>query len=218
MLEEQVQEWTRRWFEESREEGREQGRTEERALLRRLTARKFDAVTAERLSGVLNGLADPERLAEIGEWIIECETGAELLGRTGGRRRLLQEPSPHPLPVAPQPVSRRGDRREDRRDRQPRRSGVHVGVRGRSRCASGRHHEPSDLLDVHLPRTFIAPATRRGRSMAGRTLRTARPAGNDARRTLHRAFSAKAGTCSVLAVRLLPPRGSAVRRGPDRGA
>ena len=91
MLEEQVQEWTRQWFEEGREEGREQGlergieqgRAEERALLCRLTARKFDADTAERLSGVLNGLADPERLAEIGEWIIECETSAELLGRAG---------------------------------------------------------------------------------------------------------------------------------------
>ena len=80
MLEEQVEEWTRQWFEEGREEGREQG---QRALLRRLTARKFGAGTAERLSGVLNGLADPERLAEVGEWIIECETSAELLGRAG---------------------------------------------------------------------------------------------------------------------------------------
>ena len=91
MLEEQVREWTRQWFEEGREEGRglgiEQGRAEERALLCRLTARKFDAGTAERLSGVLNGLADPERLAEVGEWIIECETGAELLDRAGRTSR-----------------------------------------------------------------------------------------------------------------------------------
>ena len=77
MLEEQVREWTQQWFEE----GREAGRAEERALLCRQTARKFDAATAERLSGMLNGLADPERLAEVGEWIIECETGAELLDR-----------------------------------------------------------------------------------------------------------------------------------------
>ena len=82
MLEEQVQEWTRQWFEE----GREQGRAEERALLCRLTARKFGTDTAERLSGVLNGLADPERLAEVGEWIAECETSAELLGRAGSIR------------------------------------------------------------------------------------------------------------------------------------
>ena len=81
MLEEQVREWTQQWFEEGRGLGVEQGRAEERALLCRQTARKFDAATAERLSGVLNGLADPERLAEVGEWIIECETGAELLDR-----------------------------------------------------------------------------------------------------------------------------------------
>ena len=87
MLEEQVQEWTRQWFEEGRVEGREQGRAEERALLCRLAARKFDADTAGRLSGVLNGLADPERLAEVGEWIIECETSAELLGRAGNMGR-----------------------------------------------------------------------------------------------------------------------------------
>ena len=80
MLEEQVQEWTKQWFEEGREEGREQG---QRALLRRQAARKFDAEAAERLSELLNGLSNPERLAEIGEWIIECETGAELLERAG---------------------------------------------------------------------------------------------------------------------------------------
>ena len=83
MLEEQVREWTQQWFEE----GREEGRAEERALLCRQVARKFDADTAERLSGMLNGLADAERLAEVGEWIIECETGAELLGRAGRTSR-----------------------------------------------------------------------------------------------------------------------------------
>ena len=80
MLAEQVQEWTRQWFEEGREEGREQG---QRALLRRQAAWKFDAEAAERLSELLNGLSNPERLAEIGEWIIECETSAELLDRAG---------------------------------------------------------------------------------------------------------------------------------------
>ena len=56
-------------------------------MLCRQTARKFDAATAERLSGVLNGLADAERLAEVGEWIIECGTGAELLDRAGRTSR-----------------------------------------------------------------------------------------------------------------------------------
>ena len=76
MLEEQVQEWTRQWFEEGREQG-------QRALLRRQAAWKFDAETAERLSELLDGLSNPERLVEVGEWIIECETGAELLDRAG---------------------------------------------------------------------------------------------------------------------------------------
>jgi len=58
----------------------------ERALLCRLAARKFGAGTGERLTGLLDGLADPERLAEVGEWLIECETEAELLDRVQQRR------------------------------------------------------------------------------------------------------------------------------------
>ena len=67
--------------------GKAEGIAEERALLRRLAVRKFDADTAERLSGLLDGVTDPERLAGIGEWIIECETGAELLARAGNANR-----------------------------------------------------------------------------------------------------------------------------------
>ncbi len=103
MLAESVKEWTEQWFREGQEKGIEQGieqglergreqglerglergRAEERALLCRLAARKFDAETAERLSGLLERLADPERLAEVGDWIIECGTGADLLNRVG---------------------------------------------------------------------------------------------------------------------------------------
>ena len=107
MLAESVKEWTEQWFREGREKGIEQGlergreqgreqgleqgreqglergRAEERALLCRLAARKFDTETAERLSGLLERLADPERLAEVGDWIIECGTGADLLERAG---------------------------------------------------------------------------------------------------------------------------------------
>ena len=95
MLAESVKEWTEQWLREGREQGREQGlalglergiergRAEERALLCRLAARKFDAETAERLSGLLARLSDPERLAEVGDWIIECGTGADLLDRAG---------------------------------------------------------------------------------------------------------------------------------------
>ena len=37
--------------------------------------------TAERLSGLLDSLTAPGQLAEAGDWIIECETGADLLDR-----------------------------------------------------------------------------------------------------------------------------------------
>ena len=92
LLEARAKEWEAQWFREGREQGIEQGiergRTEERqAMFHRLAARKFDTDTAERLSELLERIADPERLAEAGEWIIECETGAELLDRAERARR-----------------------------------------------------------------------------------------------------------------------------------
>ena len=74
-----AREWQAEWFQRGHDQGIGRGQTE---LMRRQAKRKFDAETAERLSGLLDGLTDSERLAEVGEWIIECETGAELLDRT----------------------------------------------------------------------------------------------------------------------------------------
>ena len=89
MLEETVREWTADWVAEGREQGLEQGlergRAEERALLCRQAARKFDAATAQRLSAGLAEVTDPARLAEVGDWIIECGTAAELLTRVARR-------------------------------------------------------------------------------------------------------------------------------------
>ena len=65
------------------EQGIEQAIAAERDLLRRLAARKFDAGTAERLAGLLAQIHDPERLAETGDWIIECASGDELIARVG---------------------------------------------------------------------------------------------------------------------------------------
>ncbi len=91
MLAETVREWTKDWvaqgreegreegLEKGREEGREEGRAEERSLLCRLAARKFDADAAGQLADALAGVDDPARLARVGEWIIECETAADLL-------------------------------------------------------------------------------------------------------------------------------------------
>ncbi len=66
------------------ERGLEHGRAEERALLCRQAARKFDDDTAQRLAVLLERTADPDRLAQAGDWIIECATGAELLDRVAG--------------------------------------------------------------------------------------------------------------------------------------
>jgi hypothetical protein len=84
MLEENVREWTREWLEQGRAQGIEQGRHEERALLCRQAARKFDAVAAEGLAAALAGVTDADRLARVGDWIIECATASELLARVRG--------------------------------------------------------------------------------------------------------------------------------------
>ena len=69
------------------ERGIEQGIAAERDLLRRQATRKFDAGTAERLAGLLSRIDDPERLAEVGDSIIECASGDELIGRFGDGKR-----------------------------------------------------------------------------------------------------------------------------------
>ena len=61
------------------ERGEARARADERALLLRLAGRKFGGPAAERLSALIEGESDPERLAEVGDWIIDCDTEAELL-------------------------------------------------------------------------------------------------------------------------------------------
>ena len=94
MLAERVKEWVRPWLEEGLEQGLEQGReqgleqgieqgrAEERTLLCRLAARKFGEETAGRLSELLDGLTAPGPLAEVGDWIIDCDSGEDLIDRT----------------------------------------------------------------------------------------------------------------------------------------
>ena len=64
------------------EQGLEQGRIRERALLvRRFATRKFGAETAERLTRILEDRADADRLDEVVDAIIDCDSGAELFAR-----------------------------------------------------------------------------------------------------------------------------------------
>ena len=63
-------------------EGAAQARADERALLCRQADRKFGGRAAQRLSARIDGVTDPKRLAEVGDWIIDCGTEAEFLTRT----------------------------------------------------------------------------------------------------------------------------------------
>ena len=82
---ERVSEWPKQWMREGLERGIErgieQGRAENRVLLARMAASRFGTDTAQRLSSVLAEIADPERLVEVGEWLVRCETAEEFLAR-----------------------------------------------------------------------------------------------------------------------------------------
>ena len=65
------------------ERGLERGLAAERGLLCRQAARKFGGGTAERLAGLLAHVGDTGRLAQVGDWIIDCATGEDLIGRFG---------------------------------------------------------------------------------------------------------------------------------------
>ena len=80
-LEERVAEWPKRWLEQGLEQGREQGLEHERALLCRQAAARFGADTAQHLADLLASVADAEFLAEVGDWLVRCETGDEFLVR-----------------------------------------------------------------------------------------------------------------------------------------
>ncbi|MCZ0943656.1 MAG: Rpn family recombination-promoting nuclease/putative transposase [Gammaproteobacteria bacterium] len=69
------------WVAEGRTEGEARVRADQRAQLRRQADRKFGQRAADRLDGLIRGVTDPERLVEVGDWIIDCRTEAEFLAR-----------------------------------------------------------------------------------------------------------------------------------------
>ena len=71
-------------LEQGLEKGREEGLEQGRALLCRQAALKFDAAAGRRLAEALADVGDADRLAEVGDWIIECRTPAELFARLAG--------------------------------------------------------------------------------------------------------------------------------------
>ena len=54
-----------------------------RNLLVRQAARKFGPDASERLALLLAEVDDTERLAEAGDWIIDCASGDDLIARVG---------------------------------------------------------------------------------------------------------------------------------------
>ncbi len=80
-LEERLRQWGVPWLEEGRQQGLKQGLEHERALLCRMAASRFGADTSRYLSAALTGIAEPDRLADIGDWLVRCDTGEEFLAR-----------------------------------------------------------------------------------------------------------------------------------------
>ena len=66
------------WSAKLKAEGRTEGQA---AVICRQAARKFGPETANRLAERLAETPDPERLGEVGEWLLECGSGEELLDR-----------------------------------------------------------------------------------------------------------------------------------------
>ena len=89
MLAETLDEWAEEKYQRGRAEGLQRGRFEgraegmerERALLLRLAERRFGADIVGALSKLIEGVEDPDRLAEVGDLVVDCATGSELLAR-----------------------------------------------------------------------------------------------------------------------------------------
>ena len=79
---------TDRWLEGHRRDafadGRREGIAHERALLVRQAARRFGADTGRRLEARLRAVEDPGRLDRVGDLIVDCETGEQLLASIDG--------------------------------------------------------------------------------------------------------------------------------------
>ena len=73
------------WLAEGMARGMERGvaqaRADERARLCRLAGRKFGKRASEHLSALIDGETDADRLAEVGDWLIDCGTESEFLAQ-----------------------------------------------------------------------------------------------------------------------------------------
>ncbi len=88
VLERNTDRWLKRYRREVYAEGLADGRrralAHERALLVRQAARRFGADTGQRLGARLENVDDPGLLNRVGELIVDCETGKQLLAGIDG--------------------------------------------------------------------------------------------------------------------------------------
>ena len=81
-----------RGIEQGMERGIERGvRRGGARIVCRLATLKFGAGAAERLAGLLEGLTEQEDLDRVGDWILECGSGDELLSRVSSLLANRQE-------------------------------------------------------------------------------------------------------------------------------
>ena len=78
MLAERAKEWTEQWFAEGRESGQRDMAVQMAVRMARL---RFGNGVAEQLSPLLDRIADHAAPAEVGDGVIQCRDGAELLAR-----------------------------------------------------------------------------------------------------------------------------------------
>ncbi len=84
MLETESVTWADRIRDEGRREGRDEGLVAgERKLLLRQARIRFGESLAGSLAAVLDGIADADRLEQVGEWLLVCDSGDALLARLG---------------------------------------------------------------------------------------------------------------------------------------
>ena len=73
------------WAEGHRLKGVEQGREEQgRVVVLRLASRKFGAETGKRLEELVGSMG-PEQLVRVGDAVVDCETGDDLLAEAANR-------------------------------------------------------------------------------------------------------------------------------------
>ena len=91
MLAETLDEWAEEKFRQGRIEGIEhgraegvaRGRAEGVALLLRQANRRFGADVGQALAELIKRMDDADRLMEVGDLVVDCATGRELLDRAG---------------------------------------------------------------------------------------------------------------------------------------